>query len=325
MEAAAKRPMTYEEEILEGYLAPEIKSIDDLLYEFPIELVADTGGIGLKQFTVFWADGRASMEDGEPYDRFKESMSTCDDHHADFYQWEKVRLLHTLKHYKNLFTVNENDKGVLAFSLRENLMPLQMLMKGPFTWEQEGSTIGVKMHGNKMEALGKFAPRFRGPAFYAFVKEITGRMMARLRESENCEVVESPEGSAYLFEVNLLGLDEDAPMKKTPAPAPAPKAPVAPAPAPAPKAPVAPSPKALEVLKSGFPVVWKRFADAQCLRKDDRGYFHAIEVKSAYLRDARRIDSDLFAALKPCADCKVLAPPTGSPFLFVVQVLPPRL
>ena len=214
--ALVEVPPTMEEEAVQGYLPPEIKTLDDLLAEFPIRLEEDSGGIGLKRFHVSWLDGRRYMADGEPYDCFKESDSTCDDHHAFFYEWTQARLLKTLSHYKNLFVLHKTKKGVATFSLKEKLMPLQMIMRGPFVWDQEGSTISVRAHGKKMEAVAN------GPASEKFVREIAGRMMERLRESEECEVVEAPAGARFLFQVNLLGIEE------APAPKVAPKALVTP-------------------------------------------------------------------------------------------------
>jgi len=330
--------LTMADEALEGYLPPEIKGVADLQAEFPIQLEEDSGGIGLKRYHVHWVDGKRYMEDGEPYDCVKESQSTCNDHHAHFYEWTLFRLQKTLAHYKNLFVINETMKGVLTFSLRERLMPLQLLMRGPFVWDQEGAVLGVRAHGKKMDFVSKGA---RGAALDTFTREIAGRMMARLRESEDCEVLETPAGSRHLFQV-LLHIDEEtvaaATITKPVAPiaATAPIArPVAPIAATAPIAkPVAPiaapvakpaGPSAVSILKSGeFPVVWKRYSDAECRVKDDRGYYHAIEVKNAFAKRARDIDNDLFAALKPCDDCKLLPPPAGSPYLFVVQVLAPR-
>ena len=302
--ALVEVPLTMEEEAVQGYLPPEIKTLDDLLAEFPIRLEEDSGGIGLKRFHVSWLDGQRYMADGEPYDCFKESDSTCDDHHAFFYEWTQARLLKTLSHYKNLFVLHKTKKGVATFSLKEKLMPLQMIMRGPFVWDQEGSTISVRAHGKKMEAVAN------GPASEKFVREIVGRMMERLRESEECEVVEAPAGARFLFQVNLLGIEE------APAPKVAPKALVTPSsPLSAPtKAPLPSGPKALDVLK-GF---------GRYVRWDRDGYAHRVEVLRSHHSSARRIHDDLLDALHKCEDCKILPPPAGSPYLFVVQVLAPR-
>jgi hypothetical protein len=347
--------LTPAEEALEGYLPPEIKGVADLQAEFPIQLEEDSGGIGLKRFHVSWLDGRRYCVDGEPYDYIKESESTCDDHHAFFYEWTQIRLLKTLSHYKNLFVLHETKKGVATFSLREKLMPLQMLMRGPFVWDQEGATISVRAHGKKMEAVysgSGSASNGRGPVPEKFVREIAGRMMERLRESEACEVVEASAGSRFLFQVNLLGVEEAPAAKVAPkalvtpssplapkAPAPVAVAPLAPAsvavapPAPASVAvapalalgkaetsapvavaPLAPAPKALDTLKS-----FSRY-----VRWDRDGYHHLIEVLRSHHASARRIHDDLLDALRKCGDCNILPPPKNSPYLFVVQVLAPR-
>jgi len=323
--------LTPAEEALEGYLPPEIKGVADLQAEFPIQLEEDSGGIGLKRFHISWLDGRRYCVDGEPYDCYKEAQATCDDHHAFFYEWTRLRLLKTLSHYKNLFVLHETQKGVATFSLREKVMPLQMLMRGPFVWDQEGATISVRAHGKKMEAV--FGSR--GPVPEKFVREIAGRMMERLRESEDCEVVEASAGARFLFQVNLLGVEEALALGKaeTSAPKVAPKAlvtpssPLAPkasapaapapaplAPAPAPLAPLAPAPKALDTMKN-----FSRY-----VRWDRDGYHHLIEVLRSSVLPPRRIHDDLLDALRKCGDCKVLPPPSGSPYLFVVHVLAPR-
>jgi hypothetical protein len=328
-----------EEEALEGYLPPDIKTIDDLLNEFPIRLEEDSGGIGLKRYHVFWLDGMRYMADGEPYNCYKEAQSTCDDHHAFFYEWTCARLRKTLSHFKNLFVLHTTMKGVATFSLREKLMPLQMLMRAPFVWDQEGATISVRAHGKKMEAVYSGSGG-RGPVPEKFVREIVGRMMERLRESENCEVVEAPAGARFLFQVNLLGVEEPLALGKaetsaakvapkalvTPSSPLAPKAPApvsvavapsAPASAPAPPAPApapAPKPKALDTLKNFIRYV----------RWDRDGYHHLIEVLRSHHASARRIHDDLLDALRKCGDCNILPPPKNSPYLFVVQVLAPR-
>jgi len=327
-------PLTMEEEAVEGYLPPEIKTLGDLLEEFPIELEEDSGGIGLKRFHVSWLDGLRYMPDGEPYDCYKEAQTTCNDHHAFFYEWTRARLLKTLSHYKNLFVIHETQKGVVTFSLREKLMPLQMLMRGPFVWDQEGSTIRVRAHGKKMEAIAK------GPVSDKFVKEVAGRMMERLRESEDCEVFLAPAGARFLFQVDLLGLEEAPAAKvapkalvtpssplapKAPAPLAVASAPLAAASAPLAAAPLAvasaplavasaPRPKALDTLKN-----FSRY-----VRWDRDGYYHLIEVLRSHHASARRIHDDLLDALRKCEDCKILPPPSGSSYLFVVQVLAPR-
>jgi len=294
-----------EEEAVEGYLPPEIKTLDDLLDEFPIELEEDSGGIGLKRFHVSWLDGLRYMPDGEPYDCYKEAQTTCNDHHAFFYEWTRARLLKTLSHYKNLFVIHETQKGVVTFSLREKLMPLQMLMRGPFVWDQEGSTIRVRAHGKKMEAIAK------GPVSDKFVKEVAGRMMERLRESEDCEVFLAPAGARFLFQVDLLGLEEAPAAKVAPKALVTPSSPLAAAPL---AAASAPGPKALDTLKS-----FSRY-----VRWDRDGYHHLIEVLRSHHASARRIHDDLLDALRKCEDCKILPPPSGSSYLFVVQVLAPR-
>ena len=310
--------MTMAEEALEGYLPPEIKGVADLQAEFPIQLEEDAGGIGLKRFHVSWLDGRRYCADGEPYDCFRESESTCMDHHAFFYEWTQLRLLKTLSHYKNLFVLHETQKGVATFSLREKLMPLQMLMRGPFVWDQEGATISVRAHGKKMEAVYSGSGG-KGPVPEKFVREIAGRMMERLRESEACEVVGAPAGARFLFQVNLLGVEEALALGKaeTSAAKVAPKALVMPSSPLAPKAaaaPAAPAPKALDTLKS-----FSRY-----VRWDRDGYHHLIEVLRSHHASARRIHDDLLDALRKCSDCNILPPPKNSPYLFVVQVLAPR-
>jgi hypothetical protein len=326
--------LTPAEEALEGYLPPEIKGVADLQAEFPIQLEEDSGGIGLRRFHISWLDGRRYCADGEPYDCFRESESTCDDHHAFFYEWTQIRLLKTLSHYKNLFVLHETQKGVATFSLREKLMPLQMLMRAPFVWDQEGATISVRAHGKKMEAVysaSGSASGGKGPVPEKFTKEIVGRMMERLRESENCEVVEAPAGARFLFQVNLLGVEEALALGKaeTSAAKIAPKALVTPSSPLAPKAPAsvavapsapasapasAPKPKALDTLKN-----FSRY-----VRWDRDGYHHLIEVLRSHHASARRIHDDLLDALRKCGDCNILPPPSGSPYLFVVQVLAPR-
>ena len=317
--------LTPAEEALEGYLPPEIKGVADLQAEFPIQLEEDSGGIGLKRFHISWLDGRRYCADGEPYDCFRESESTCDDHHAFFYEWTQIRLLKTLSHYKNLFVLHETQKGVATFSLREKLMPLQMLMRGPFVWDQEGATISVRAHGKKMEAVFG-ASNGRGPVPEKFVREIAGRMMERLRESEACEVVEASAGSRFLFQVNLLGVEEAPAAKVAPKALVTPSSPLVPkAPAPVAAAPpasvaplaavaAAPKPKALDTLKS-----FSRY-----VRWDRDGYHHLIEVLRSHHASARRIHDDLLDALRKCGDCNILPPPKNSPYLFVVQVLAPR-
>ena len=313
-------PLTMKEEALEGYLPPDIKTIDDLLNEFPIRLEEDSGGIGLKRYHVFWLDGMRYMADGEPYDCYKEAQSTCDDHHAFFYEWTCARLLKTFSHFKNLFVLHNTAKGVATFSLKEKLMPLQMIMRGPFVWDQEGSTIRVQVHGKKMEAVATASTGTRGPVSDKFVQEIAGRMMERLRESEDCEVVEASVGDRFLFQVNLLGLEEPLAAKIAPKALVAPSSPLAPKAfvAPSPVAsvapsPVAPSPKALDTLKN-----FSRY-----VRWDRDGYKHSIEVLRTHHSSARRIHDDLLDALRKCEDCCILPPPNAS-YLFVVQVLAPR-
>jgi len=318
----ARPPATAEEIVLYDYTPLPVASVEGLCAEFPVVAVEDAGGIGLKRVHLYW--------DVERLESFKNSKPTNYEHYTNFEFWTLTRLRATMAFNKGVFDVSEKEGALCTLTVKENLLPLQMLMKGPFVWDQEGAVLGVKAHSKKIEFLcGARA----GPKYDEYVRAVSARMMERLRGCEVCEVVEVAAGSKHLFQVVIEGVVVKATAATATATTATPKAAVATVVSPlaatvaptataAPKVPAGPS--AFNVLKNDGRVVWKRYSDAECRSKDERGYFHAIEVKNNARYAARAIDTELFAALKGCSDCKVSAPPAGSPYLFVVQMLPPR-
>jgi hypothetical protein len=334
------------DECLADFTVPTITCFGDLEEHFPVVLEDASCGIGLKRVHLRF--------DGEKVEQWQSYRPESMDEHENYLSWCEMRLVETLRQHWRLFEVSNAtgggdlsmehatpDEGALTMTitLKETLTPLQVLMRGPFVWDQEGATLLVKLHNRKIEASGGFRQeRFRtaaeNAAFADYLDTVCHDIIDRLFEVGGCEVFLG-RNSKYLFEVDVFAID-DAPVTKAATKVAAPKAtasaapavarPTTPTAAPAPASIARPaSPSAVSILKSGyFPVVWKRYADAECRVKDDRGYYHAIEVKNAFAKRARDIDNDLFAALKPCDDCKLLPPPVGSPYLFVVQVLAPR-
>jgi hypothetical protein len=334
-------PESDKDECLADFTVPNITCFGDLEDNFPVVLEDASCGIGLKRVHLrFDADKVEEWQSYRP-----ESM----DEHENYLSWCEMRLVETLKQHWRRFEVTNAtgggdlsmehptpDEGALTMTIamKETLTPLQALMRGPFVWDQEGSTLLVKLHNRKIEASGGFRQeRYRtaaeNEAFNEYLDTICHDIIDRLAEIGGCEVF-LPRNSKYLFEVDVFAIDDApaaAPAPKASAPAapapkasaaPAPKAPAAPAPkasapAPAPMAPKAPAAKALETLQRFKPFV----------RWDRDGYFHAIEVLRIHQRDARKIHDDLLAALRLCDDCAISH--AGNPkYLFVVQVLAPR-
>ena len=241
------------------------------------------------------------------------------------------------------------DEGALTMTitLKETLTPLQVLMRGPFVWDQEGATLLVKLHNRKIEASGGFRQeRFRtvaeNAAFADYLDTVCHDIIDRLFEVGGCEVFLG-RNSKYLFEVDVFAID-DVPVAKaaaskaaggswtsaappaaaatavaalarptTPTAAPIPMVAKAPAAAVAAVVAKAPGPKTLDVLRS-----FSRY-----VRWDKDGYFHAIEVLRIHQRDAGKIHDDLLAALRLCDDCDI-SRANNPKYLFVVQVLAPR-
>jgi hypothetical protein len=348
-ELNSRPDLTLKEEALMNYVAPPIASLEELLEEFPIfyEEEARVGGVGPKRLRLYWNVER--LENARNTTPFMTM-----DHHCAFEGYTRERLLFTLQErFKSLVVVSEEkDDGMggsplAVLTVKDRLLPLQKLMKGPFVWDQEGAIVGVRVHHKKMEALGGFRPvrtAAEAKAYDAFVQKMASAMSEWMVADEEVSI-EPNTNPAFLFRVCIPVNDDDVPVKKPVAKVVAPitataatvgtattVGTVAVAKAKAPitatatatvgaAAAAATGPKARDVLMRDGRVVWKRYADAECRREDGRGYFHAVEVKRICQRDARRIDDELFAALKRCPDCKLTPPPAGSPFLFVVQLV----
>jgi len=312
----ARPPLAAEEEALCNFEVPVLSSVYDLEDMFPIALreTARVGDFGVRYFTVVW------LEDAL-FDYKKNSTSTTTEHYEQFAFWSPLRLRTTVARCAFLQTMGSSGDCLMTLMVKDTLLPLQRLMKGPFVWDQMGSSLGVRVHTRKMEALH----RSNGASipYDDFVYKAGFQMAEWLIECAGCEVDANSTNPDHLFLVRVEGLTQEAPAPAAPAPA-APAVIVTVAPTAPLRVAVPKGPGAMTVLKSGVPIVWKRFSDAECRRSDDRGYFHAIEVKRTHQREAQRIDNDLFAALSRCDDCKITPPPRGTPFLFVVQLLPPR-
>jgi hypothetical protein len=333
------------DECLADFTVPTITCFGDLEEHFPVVLEDASCGIGLKRVHLRF--------DGEKVEQWQSYRPESMDEHENYLSWCEIRLVETLRQHWRLFEVSNAtgggdlsmehptpDEGALTMTitLKETLTPLQVLMRGPFVWDQEGATLLVKLHNRKIEASGGFRQeRFRtageNAAFADYLDTVCHDIIDRLFEVGGCEVFLG-RNSKYLFEVDVFAID-DAPATK----AAAPKASVAPAPAVArpttptaapatvvaavvakPPATVAaavvakaPGPKTLDTLRS-----FSRY-----VRWDKDGYFHAIEVLRIHQRDAGKIHDDLLAALRLCDDCDI-SRANNPKYLFVVQVLAPR-
>jgi len=335
-------PQSQKAECLEDFTVPTITCFADLEEHFPVVLEDASCGIGLKRVHLRF--------DADKVDHWQTCCPESMDEHENYLSWCEMRLVETLKQHWRLFEVSDvtgggdlsmehptPDEGALTMTIlmKETLTPLQILMRGPFVWDQEGATLLVKLHNRKIEASGGFRQeRFRtaaeNEAFKEYLNTICHDIIDRLEEAGGCEVFLG-RNSKYLFEVDVFAID-DAPAKPATKAA-APKAAASAAAAPTatavaattrPTTPTAaavptvakaaaPGPKTLDTLRS-----FSRY-----VRWDKDGYFHAIEVLRIHQRDARRIHDDLLAALGLCDDCDI-SRANNPKYLFVVQVLAPR-
>lgn len=311
-------PLTAKEEALDYYTMPSVSGVEDLCEIFPIVLERDEGGIGEPRFIVRWDEDRLSY--------FRNSQSTDSEHYEQFEFWTETRLRHTLAHYEHLFIVGEKEGAILTVTMVETLRPLQILAKSPFCWEQRGSYLRIQAHGKKMEALGRFRPGYRGPDFEDLMYQVAVRLAERLLRCDDCEIVqmERKEGPFFLG-VRLFGLEEsEIPAPRLPAPSrptataekpPATAAATAATPVYRPTVTAAkpPAPKALDTLRSF----------KHCVRWDQDGYYHAIEVLRKSTEPPRKVHDTLLAALRLCEDCEITAA-NNSKYLFIVRMLPLR-
>jgi hypothetical protein len=162
---------TVEEEILDGWIVPDLTDRKAIWRNFPVSVKVRELGCadGKDRYAIVWH--------AENFDAWRAERSESNEEYQDYESWVRTRLEHALGRYSHIYTVEQSEDAiyVIAVDAEEQELPqqraLDVLRAAQVNWKRDGANHDVVI------------PR-------GMTEDAQAKLLATLRVCSDCTVVE---------------------------------------------------------------------------------------------------------------------------------------